>query len=349
MDALPSHPSLIPEVLLPEPPEPDTTLPTPEGSTRRKILSPVELQPFIADFLEGAKALNRPASYQGYKKALERFLGFWQGPGSTHPFGPRLCQAFKVYLEEEKLSANTRQVYLSALRLFGRSLVFRGLMKWNPMEGIRSPKISPLFKKQPLSLEQVETLLETLQEDTLLQLRDKALLYLMLKTGLRGIEVVRADVKDYQTVPDGHILWVQRKGRDAKDKFVVIVPKVKELFDRYLIRRMQESRAAASLGKTWPDGDEPLFLTCGKRQGHRLSTTTLQALIRWWLTVAQVKSPVVTGHSLRHTAATMAIDAGAPLPAVKDMLDHSSLKHTNIYVHTLDRVKRGGESFITQY
>jgi len=45
----------------------------------------------------------------------------------------------------------------------------------------------------------------------------------------------------------------------------------------------------------------------------------------------------------------MAIDAGAPLPAVKDMLDHSSLKHTNIYVHTLERVKRGGESFITQY
>jgi len=86
------------------------------------------------------------------------------------------------------------------LRLFGRSLVFRGIMKWNPMEGIRSPKISPLFKKQPLSLEQVETLLKTLQEDTLHQLRDKALLYLMLKTGLRGIEVVRADVKQGECV-----------------------------------------------------------------------------------------------------------------------------------------------------
>jgi hypothetical protein len=42
-------------------------------------------------------------------------------------------------------------------------------------------------------------------------------------------------------------------------------------------------------------------------------------------------------------------DRALPLPAVKDMLEHSSLKHTNIYVHTLDLVKRGGESFITQY
>jgi len=113
------------------------------------------------------------------------------------------------------------------------------------MEGIHSPKIRPLFKKQPLSLEQVETLLATLQEETVHPLRDKTLLYLMLKTGLRGIEVVRADVKDYQTVPDGHILWVQRKGRDAKDKFVVIVPKVKEFLDRYLMRRMHEGRTGA--------------------------------------------------------------------------------------------------------
>ena len=161
--------------------------------------------------------------------------------------------------------------------------------------------------------------------------------------------MARADVGDYQTVPEGHILRVQGKGRHDKDEFVVIVPEVKALLDQYLIRRVQENRKVQAVGKTWPDLNEPLFLTLGKRQGHRLKPVTMQGLVRWWLTAAQVKRPVISGHSLRHTAATMAIDGGAPITAVKDMLRHSSIKQTNIYVHTIDRLKKGGESFITQY
>ncbi len=338
---------LMPEVLPPDSPDPDPHLPTALSQSHARIHTLADLQPLISDFLAAAEEQNRPESYRGYEKSFKRFTDFWAGPGSTHPFGPRLCQAFKVYLEHEQLSANTRQVYLSALRLFGKSLVFRGIVKWNPMEGIRSPKMSPLFKKQPLSLDEVGTFLETLKDETLHQLRDKTILYLMLKTGVREIEVTRADVGDYQTVPDGHILRVQGKGRHDKDEFVVILPEVKTLLDTYLTRRVHEDRKAK--GTTWPDLNEPLFLTLGKRQGNRLKPVTMQGLVRWWLTAAQVKRPVITGHSLRHTAATMAIDGGAPITAVKDMLRHSSIKQTNIYVHTLDRLKKGGESFITQY
>ncbi len=66
-------------------------------------------------------------------------------------------------------------------------------------------------------------------------------------------------------------------------------------------------------------------------------------------TATQVKSPVLTGHSLRHTATTMALEGGAPITAVKDMLRHSSHKQANVYVHTHDRMKRGVERFFTQY
>jgi len=93
-----------------------------------------------------ANMLNRPESHRGYEKSLNRFMDFWRSHGHTTLFGPDLFQAFKVFLEQEGLSANTRQVYLSALRRLGQSLVFQGAVKWNPMDGIRSPKISPLFK-----------------------------------------------------------------------------------------------------------------------------------------------------------------------------------------------------------
>ena len=95
--------------------------------------------------------------------------------------------------------------------------------------------------------------------------------------------------------------------------------------------------------------DDPLFLTMGKRKGHRLAPRTLRAIICTALKVANLKKPVITGHSLRDTAATMSLNGGVPVTAVRDMLWHASMKQTNIYVHTLNRVKEGGERFITQY
>jgi len=310
----------------------------------RPALTHQTVQEHTIEFLAEAQLANKgPDSIRGYEKAFTRFLDYWQARQAGSQLDTRLCLTFAGYLEHEKLSANTRQVYLSALRLLGKWLVFKGYMQWSPMEGIKSPSIKPLFRKQPLSLDQVDQVLRTLKEDTLLDLRDKTILYLMLKTGLREIEVIRAQIQHYLARPDGQILQIHGKGREEADDFIVIVPEVKALLDHYLTKRAQAA------GQIWPAPEEPLFLTMGKRQGHPLKPRTIQGLVRWWLTAAQVKSPVITGHSLRHTAATMALEGGAPITAVKDMLRHSSLKQTNIYVHTLDRMKRGGEQFITQY
>ncbi len=328
--------SLIPEVL-------DSNS-VPINKKQPPSLTSIQLSQYMTDFLAEAKELNKGTdSIRGYEKAFARFLGYWQEGGKLYPFSQNLCVAFAIFLDKEGLSANTRQVYLSALRLLGKWLVFRGVVRGNPMDGIRSPKITSLFRKQPLSLDGVTQVLQTLKEETLLQLRDKTILYLMLKTGVREIEVIRATIEDYFTVPEGQILRIHGKGREEADNFVVLMPEVKALLDSYLARRAQTK------GQTWPAPEEPLFLTLGKRQGHAIKPRTIQGLVRWWLTAAQVKSPVITGHSLRHTAATMALEGGAPITAVKDMLRHSSLKQTNIYVHTLDRMKRGGERFITQY
>ena len=79
------------------------------------------------------------------------------------------------------------------------------------------------------------------------------------------IEVVRANVEDYQATPEGHILRVQGKGRHDKTEFVVILPEVQVWLERYLATRLPL------------DGVDPLFLTMGKRHGHRLAPRTLRA------------------------------------------------------------------------
>ncbi len=96
------------------------------------------------------------------------------------------------------------------------------------------------------------------------------------------------------------------------------------------------------------DGWDSIFLTMDKRHGHRLAPRTLRSLIFTALKMANVKRPVVTGHSLRHTAVKMPSNGGTPMTAVKDMIRHASIKQTNIYAHTMRRVKEGGEP-ITQY
>jgi integrase len=81
---------------------------------------------------------------------------------------------------------------------------------------------------------------------------------------------------------------------------VVILPEVQVWLERYLATRLPL------------DDGNPLFLTMGKRYGHRLAPRTLQSLIFTALKMANVKRPVVTGPSLRHTAATMSLNGGLP-------------------------------------
>ena len=328
--------SLIPEVLDPLPDDAsgsDSLLPAQKPTPLRAA----DLKPLVNRFVE-EKGVNCVEDTQRLSAtALTRFVDYWMGPGRGIPYSVDLIVGFRDYLKAEKLAVKTQELYLSAVRSFGTWLKASGLTPWNPAQQVRGPKTKEGFRKQPLTVEQVETLLGSMDESTAEGLRNKTMIYLLLKTGMREIELVRANVEDYQAAPDGQILRVQGKGRHDRTEFVVILPEVQVWLERYLVSRPRLK------------GEDPLFLTLGKRQGHRLSPRTVRGVICTALKVANLKKPVITGHSLRHTAATMSLNNGAPATAVRDMLRHASLKQTNIYVHTLNRVKDGGERFITQY
>ncbi len=327
---------LIPEVLDPMPDEdasPVSLTPEPQPTHVRAA----DLQPLVDRFVE-EKGVNCVEDTQRLSAtALTRFVDYWMGPGRGIPYSVDLIVGFREFLKAEKLAVKTQELYLSVVRSFGTWLKAAGLTPWNPAQQVRGPKTKEGFRKQPLTVEQVETLLGSMDESTAEGLRNKTMIYLLLKTGMREIELVRANVEDYQAAPDGQILRVQGKGRHDRTEFVVILPEVQVWLERYLASRPRLK------------GEDPLFLTLGKRQGHRLSPRTLRGIICTALKVAQLKKPVITGHSLRHTAATMSLNNGAPATAVRDILRHASLKQTNIYVHTLNRVTDGGERFITQY
>ena len=82
--------------------------------------------------------------------------------------------------------------------------------------------------------------------------------------------------------------------------------------------------------------------------GGRLNTTTISILVKDMMRRAGFDSERLTAHSLRHTAATIALQAGASLRQVQQVLRHKSVNVTEIYLHDLDRMANNAEVMVAE-
>jgi integrase/recombinase XerD len=104
----------------------------------------------------------------------------------------------------------------------------------NVAKGIKTPKRRQQFKKQPLLPSQATALLSYYQDKAL---RDYAIITLLLRTGLRTIEIIRANVEDITYKGSQRVLLVQGKGRDERDNFVLLTDKAYQPIAQYLDTR----------------------------------------------------------------------------------------------------------------
>lgn len=194
---------------------------------------------------------------------------------------------YKDHLLSSGLSALTISSYLVVVRKFyewTESL----LIYPNIAKGIKTPRRKQAFKKQHLSENKIGDLLEYYREKSL---RDFAIVNLLLRTGLRTIEVVRADVGDITFKGDKRVLLVWGKGHTEKDSFVVLTDKA------YLpIREYLDSRKGVKSG-------DPLFVSNSRRNGgERLTTRTISGICKEGLREVGLDGKEFTAHSLRHTS-----------------------------------------------
>jgi integrase/recombinase XerC/integrase/recombinase XerD len=204
----------------------------------------------------------------------------------------------------------------------------------NVAKGIKSPKRKQQFKKQPLLPAQATELLNYYQDKAL---RDYAIISLLLRTGLRTIEVIRASVEDITFKGGQRVLLIQGKGRDEKDNFVLLTDKTYQPIADYLATRKAT-------------GSEPLFTsTSNNSKGERLTTRTISYIAKEGLKAIGLDERSFTAHSLRHTTAVNILRAGGSLETAQFTLRHSNPATTQIYTATLDeerRLKNSGEALI---
>lgn len=239
---------------------------------------------------------------------------------------------YKETLLSSGKSSLTVSAYVNSLRRF-YSWTEATKLYPNIAKGLHAPKRKQQFRKQPLTVQQIGSLLRFEREQSR---RDFAIINLLLRTGLRTIEVIRANVGDITYKGGQRVLLVQGKGRDEKDNFVILTEGAFAPIAEYL----QKERPGA-------EASEPLFVSeSHNNQGGRLTTRTVSKIAKEGLIGVGLNNKVFTAHSLRHTTAVNILRGGGTLEQVQYTLRHANPATTQIYTATLreeQRLNEGGE------
>jgi integrase/recombinase XerC len=234
-------------------------------------------------------------------------------------------RAFLAFLHEREYSKATAARKLATLRSFYKFCLRRNYISTNPVATIRTPKQEKRLPKF-LEVEQIQKLLNTPDDSTLLGARDRAMLETLYSTGVRVSELVALNLTDVDMV--GESLRIRGKGR--KERVAPIGPTALTA-----IRKYMEMRAGDPRSTTF--NPEPLFVN---KHGQRLSTRSVRRKLDKYLIMCGL-DPSISPHTLRHTFATHMLNNGADLRSVQELLGHQSISTTQVYTHvTTSRLKK---------
>ena len=197
----------------------------------------------------------------------------------------------------------------------------------NPALEVSPPKQD---KTLPVHLDVVEAqgALNAPPDDTILGLRDRAILELLYSSGIRLRELVGLT----ESALDLDSGLVRVLGKGGKERIVPIGKHATDAMRRYLTRRPELMDSSAT-----GEDRHRVFLS---RTGSPLSPSGVQHRVVRYLSEATGRRRL-TPHTLRHSFATHLLDAGADLNAVKEMLGHASLSTTQVYTHvSVERLKK---------
>lgn len=294
-------------------------------SASLEVINSLHASPLVDKFLRSQDVKDSSRSL--YQRTLKQFCNWMDRKGYTLlTLGRDKIIEYKADLFAQELSSLTVGSYLTVVRKFFEWLEAERIYP-NIAKGIKISGRYKGFKKDPLSLDQVKSLLTTFDTSDEQGMRDFAIVNLLLRCGLRTIEVSRANVSDIGQKNGEPILYVQGKGKDSKDNFVLLTPKVYDPLIAYLNAR----------GETKPN--DPLFVSYSKNSyGSRLTTRSISQIAKD--SILRILDPIeakrITAHSFRHTAGVNVLRAGGDLYATQLFMRHEDPATTQIYLRTVE-------------
>lgn len=291
------------------------------------------LQQFFEEYLPSTKGVsgNTIRSYRYTFRLLLQFLFEKQGilpskadfcdlEGDTVP-------GFLKWLEQTRnCGAATRNQRLAAIRSFAKfathycfqpSLAFGTSVSAIPRKKAAKKEMAYMTK------EEMSIVLSLPRSNTLAEKRDRVLLSVLYASGARAQELCDLRIRDVRFEKGKAHLHLNGKGKKAR---IVVIPEdCTALLTQYMKRNH-------FLDFTNPDR----YLFSSQTHEH-MTISCVEGIVKKYIKKARILHPGLfressyTPHSFRHSVAVHMLEAGIPLPVIKNFLGHSSLETTMVY------------------
>ena len=274
-----------------------------------------EIQEFI-DYLHNTRGTskNTEVSYERDLKKLEQYLTE-EGIETGEQVTSTVLNSYVLYMERRNFAASSISRSIASIRAFFQFLCQKDGWKENPAEKLKAPKIE---KKLPdiLTVEEVDLLLRQPKGNTAKGIRDKAMLELLYATGIRVSELIGLKVNDINLK-----LGYLNCSSGGRARVIPFGTTAKQAVENY----MAKSRAQL-LGEGKSDF---LFLNCS---GKSMSRQGFWKVLKGYAASAGIHQDI-TPHTLRHSFAAHLVQNGADLKSVQEMMGHSDISTTQIYMN----------------
>lgn len=237
-----------------------------------------------------------------------------------------ILEEFIISLEKKKskneedflLSATTQIRIIQGIRALFKFLLISEKIEKNPAEHITTPYLE---KKLPdiLDREEIKQMMRVVDVSTKHGFRNRLIIAMLYATGMRVSELVNLKLSDINYKEE----YLDIIGKGNKERFIPIDKKVlndlKVYINKYRV-----------LQKVKEEDKNYVFLS--EKRGERLTRQFIFKMLREVASQAGIKK-TVHPHIFRHSFATEMIRAGANLVAVKEILGHTSIASTEIYIN----------------
>lgn len=245
-------------------------------------------------------------------------------------------------LRKTEHSARTINAYIACLRQFFAFLESYRFYSVNPAANIKGDSIQSGHAKDDLSLKQVKEILASIDQNETAGKRDYAINVLKYLTALRDVEISRANIEDIRVNSGEYVLHIHGKGRTETDRSVEFII-LKEPAYKAVLEYLRSG------GRTL-DSKGPLFISESKRnRKKRISVKTVQRAVIEPIRKLGYKTHRITSHSTRHTAISLAYEAGASQEELMEFARHKDPKTTRIYTHKKNRFQSNAETKLTDF
>ena len=285
-----------------------------EASPKSNSTDPFGFGQFI-DYLRYERRLS-PHTLESYQRDLTH-ISDWAKENkiaSWSDLTPHHVRAHVAGRHRQGISGKSLQRELSAIRALFRYLLREGLAENNPADDIRAPKTE---RKLPahLEAEQLCNLLDAINDNDPLSLRDRAMLELFYSSGLRLAELISLDTASLA----GDVDMLEIVGKGSKSRRVPVGNAARKALANWIKVRSLLAKA-----------DEPALFVSNR--GTRITARAVQQRVEMHAKRCGLPQHLHP-HMLRHSFAGHLLEASGDLRAVQELLGHADIGTTQIYTH----------------